>query len=249
MPFTFSHPAIVLPLYRLFRNWFSLTGLIVGSIIPDFEYFIRMDTKRTYSHSLMGMFWFDLPLAIAVCFIYHNLVRNVLLDQLPQILRSRLMGFTGFNWSVYFRRHWWLVILSILLGTFSHLVWDHFVHERGYALQFNSFLQEHITDEPAFPVPQYNTVQLLSSLIGGVIILYALYQLPVTTPESKPFNFRFWTIIGFIMLVVMIIRLLTGLHYRNYYNVVINSISSLFIALIIVSFYLRKKYYPAQKIN
>ncbi len=244
MPFTFSHPAIVLPFYRLFRKWFSLTGLIVGSVIPDFEYFIRMDTQRTYSHSLLGMFWFDLPLAIAVCFIYHNLVRNTLVHHLPHMLRCRLIGFTKFNWTAFFRQHWLMVVVSILLGTFSHLVWDHFVHERGYALQFNNFLQEHITDEPAFPVPQYNTVQFLSSLTGGIIILYALYQLPVTDPIRKPFSIEFWALVAAIMLAVMIIRLQTGLHYQNYYNVVINIISSLFIALILLSLYHRKKYYP-----
>ncbi|WP_240482010.1 DUF4184 family protein [Flavobacterium psychrophilum] len=39
MPFTFSHPAIILPLRYLPRQWFSLTGLIIGSLTPDFEYF------------------------------------------------------------------------------------------------------------------------------------------------------------------------------------------------------------------
>ena len=39
MPFTFSYPAIVLPLTYLPRRWFSLTGLIIGSLTPDFEDF------------------------------------------------------------------------------------------------------------------------------------------------------------------------------------------------------------------
>jgi hypothetical protein len=42
MPFTFAHPAIVLPLKHLPKRWYSLTGLIIGSMTPDFEYFIRM---------------------------------------------------------------------------------------------------------------------------------------------------------------------------------------------------------------
>ena len=41
MPFTFSHPAAVLPLRLLPRHWFSLTGLVIGSMVPDFEYFLR----------------------------------------------------------------------------------------------------------------------------------------------------------------------------------------------------------------
>lgn len=41
MPFTFSHPAIILPLSYLPKKWFSLTGLIIGSLIPDFEYLLE----------------------------------------------------------------------------------------------------------------------------------------------------------------------------------------------------------------
>ena len=54
MPFTFSHPAIVLPLKYLPKKWFSFTGLIIGSMTPDFEYFLRMKVKSDYSHTLNG---------------------------------------------------------------------------------------------------------------------------------------------------------------------------------------------------
>ena len=81
MPFTFSHPAVVLPLIRAGLK-LSATGLIIGSIIPDFEYFIRMRDWSRYSHTLVGLAWFDLPLAILVCFIYHLIVKNYLFDNL-----------------------------------------------------------------------------------------------------------------------------------------------------------------------
>lgn len=78
MPFTFAHPAIILPLPFLNKRWFSLTGLIIGSMIPDFEYFIRMRIQSIYSHTLAGIFWFDLPLALLISFIFHNKVKNLL---------------------------------------------------------------------------------------------------------------------------------------------------------------------------
>ena len=83
MPFTFSHPAIILPLTYLPRRWFSLTGLIIGSLTPDFEYFIRMTPYSLYSHTLSGLFWFDIPLGLLLCFIFHNLVRDSLCSNLP----------------------------------------------------------------------------------------------------------------------------------------------------------------------
>jgi hypothetical protein len=90
MPFTFSHPAIVIPLAAK-KIRLSATGLIVGSMAPDFEYFIRMKNVSRYSHTAMGLFWFDLPLALLLCFIYHLIVRNSLFDNLPAFLKERLM--------------------------------------------------------------------------------------------------------------------------------------------------------------
>ncbi|SEF46838.1 protein of unknown function [Flavobacterium urumqiense] len=40
MPFTFSHPAIILPFLK--NKKLSATALIIGSMSPDFEYFFRM---------------------------------------------------------------------------------------------------------------------------------------------------------------------------------------------------------------
>jgi hypothetical protein len=51
MPFTASHPAIILPLIYLPGKWISLTGLVIGSMTPDFEYFERMSVQSDYSYS------------------------------------------------------------------------------------------------------------------------------------------------------------------------------------------------------
>lgn len=73
MPFTFSHPAIILPLTSSKRQWFSATGLVIGSMTPDFEYFIRMKVQSDFSHTLPGLLWFDLPLGLLLSFIYNAL--------------------------------------------------------------------------------------------------------------------------------------------------------------------------------
>ena len=102
MPFTFSHPAIVLPLKFLPKRWFSLTALVIGSLTPDFEYFIRMKVQSDFSHTFLGIFWFYLPLGILLAFIFHNTVRNSLFDNIPMSLKSRLNRFNEFNWNRYF---------------------------------------------------------------------------------------------------------------------------------------------------
>src|ERR1700712_2189360 len=116
MPYTFSHPAIVLPVTYLPKKWYSLSGLIVGSITPDFEYFMRMKDFSKYSHTIGGMFWFDLPLGLILLFIFHNIVRNVLVEYLPFSLNIRFSAFTNFNWNKYFRKNIIVVLISLLVG-------------------------------------------------------------------------------------------------------------------------------------
>jgi len=90
MPFTFSHPAIVLPL-TFKRLKLSATALIIGSMVPDFEYFIRMTDHSRYSHTIAGLFWFDLPMGLLICFVYHGVVKDQLFNNLPPFLKQRVI--------------------------------------------------------------------------------------------------------------------------------------------------------------
>ena len=128
MPFTFAHPAIVLPLLHKRYKLFSSSGLIIGSIIPDFESFIRLSEHKQYSHTWLGMFWFDLPLAIIVAFIFHNLVRDPLINNLPDFLERKFKRFVGYTWNPYFRKHFLMIIVSMFIGIALHLFWDAFTH-------------------------------------------------------------------------------------------------------------------------
>jgi hypothetical protein len=97
MPFAFSHPAVILPLRLLPNRYYSLTGLVAGGMAPDFEYFIRMNLGSIYSHTLAGIFYFDIPVGIAICFIFHDVVRDGLIDHLLVTLQQRFYSLKGFN--------------------------------------------------------------------------------------------------------------------------------------------------------
>jgi hypothetical protein len=51
MPFTFSHPAIVLPLTFLPRQWFSFTGLVIGFAI------YKLPTYKTENENINLKYW------------------------------------------------------------------------------------------------------------------------------------------------------------------------------------------------
>src|ERR1700748_3056689 len=124
MPFTFSHPAIVLPLSKVSDRWVSITGLIIGSMVPDFEYFIRMKVKSIYSHTWSGLFWLDIPLGLLLVCIYQVLVKDKLIEHLPNALNRRFSKFLGISKSDFSSQYFVVVTISVLIGAASHILWD-----------------------------------------------------------------------------------------------------------------------------
>ena len=99
MPFTFSHPSIILPLLKLKPKHVSATALFAGSMAPDFEYFINFQMKQVHGHSLSGMVYYDFPLAIIMCFAFHAFVRDGLIYYSPRFIQNRWCHFIGYDWN------------------------------------------------------------------------------------------------------------------------------------------------------
>jgi hypothetical protein len=232
MPFTFSHPAIVLPLKKIFGVTLSLTGLIIGSMTPDFEYFIRMKDESRYGHSVPGMFWFDLPLGILLAFVYHQIVRDQLISNLPEILNRKLSVFKQFNWVDYFKRNWLIVIVSILIGAASHLFWDSFTHGSGYFVRKIDWLHK-IIGFSKMHIHVYSLLQHLSGLIGGIIVLWAIFSFKDGGLDQSNKKYKYWLSVGLITVIVFSARFFTSLDIHQYANIVVSFISAFFIGLIL----------------
>lgn len=239
MPFTFSHPAIVLPLTYLPKRWFSLTGLVIGSLTPDFEYFLRMKVQSNYSHTLSGLFWFDIPLGLLLAFIFHNFVRESLVDNLPITLKSRLSFFWQFNWNNHFKKKWFVILVSILIGAVSHLFWDSFTHIHGYFVEVIPMLENKV-DILGSQIPIFKILQHSSTLLGGIVISFALLKLPADKNVTGQFNLKYWSVLGGLALTIILIRFLIGLNYKAYGQFIVIGISSILISLIFTPWIVRK---------
>jgi len=237
MPFTFSHPALVLPLKFLPRHWFSMSGLIIGSLTPDFEYFIRMRIQSDYSHTIGGLFWFDMPLGIIITFIFHDIVRDSLFDNLPIFLKSKFAPFKQFNWNQYFKTHWGIVLFSILIGAFSHIFWDSFTHEQGYFVKTIPILSQTI-ELFGRQIPILKIIQHTSTLLGGLVIAIFILKLPKDENSNRKINRNYWVIFIASTIIIVAIRLMTGLDYKLYGHVIVTGISAGLISLIVTPYLL-----------
>lgn len=241
MPFTFSHPAIILPLKYLPKNWFSLTGLIIGSLTPDFEYFIRMKVQSNYSHTFYGMFWFDLPLAILLSFIFHNIVRNYLFFNSPNIIKSRVLIFSTFNWNIYFKEHWIIILISIIIGISSHLFWDGFTHNHGYFVDHFYSLKNSFSFLENEIIPIWKMLQHTSTLLGAVIIIVSFFKLPKNTISALNNHQKYWKTISILTLTISILRFMINLKLLSLGNIIVTVISAFMISLIITPFLIKVK--------
>ncbi|MCP4520518.1 MAG: DUF4184 family protein [Cytophagales bacterium] len=233
MPFTFSHPSIVIPLHQLKPKWFSLTGLIIGSMSPDFEYFLRMKIQSEYSHTILGLFTFCLPVSLLSAFIFHYIIRDSLIENTPKFLQKRLLQFHQFNWYQYFKKNWFIVVYSILIGAFSHTFWDSFTHYTGYFVEHIHLLQESTI------LPHYKILQHGSTLVGGLYLLFYVYQQPIQKKKFKV-NILYWVSFIITIIVVMSLKIMQGLSIYSYRNVIVSLISSGALGFIISPFILKK---------
>ena len=240
MPFTFSHPAIVLPLTFLPRKWFSFSGLVIGSLTPDFEYFLRMRIKSNYSHTIDGLFWFDLPLGLILAFLFHNIVRDRLFDNMPTFFKSRFLTFKLFEWNKYFKKNWLVVTISVLIGAASHIFWDSFTHDHGYFVKIIPALQNSV-DFLGREIRILKILQHSSTLLGGLVITFAIYNLPTTKTENKNINLKYWIILATQTLAIIALRLLSGLDLKEYGNLIVTGISAVLISLIVTPWLIRSK--------
>jgi len=188
--------------------------------------------KSDYSHTIGGLFSFDLPLGLLLAFIFHNIVRDGVFDNLPLFLKSRFSALRLFQWNDDFKKNWLVVIVSILIGAFSHLLWDNFTHAHGYFVEVIPALAGNINFSD-IQIPIYRLLQHASTVIGGIVIAFVVFKLPADTQIKETISVKFWAVVVGITLIIIAIRVLCGLDLKQYGNIIATGISAGLISLIL----------------
>jgi hypothetical protein len=199
-----------------------------------------MKVLSIYSHTLSGLFWFDLPLAILLSFIFHTIVRDSLFDNLPGILNSRVSRFKQFDWNNYFKNNLFVVTISVLIGAASHIFWDSFTHHNGYFVQTIPALRNTV-DLFGSRVPCVKILQHSSTLLGRLAIAVAFFKLTPEKYVAGQLHLRYWVIFTILTLIILAVRFLSGLDFKLYGQVIVTAISALLISLTLTSLLTRQK--------
>lgn len=187
MPFTAAHPAAILPLVRLFGVPYATSALAIGSVTPDFEYFLRLKPVSTVSHSLSGLFVFCLPAGLVGLVVFHTCIKRPLTLLLPDDSRRRLAS------TLTSRRitphELWRTPLLVLLGAVTHIAWDGFTHTGGWAVMLWPVLSVIALSVGGIEIPIYKVVQHASTLLG-IVVLSANTTLWLRRQAAAPEEFQ-----------------------------------------------------------
>ena len=234
MPFTLSHPAIILPFLK--NKKLSATALVVGSMSPDFEYFFRMRMQSEISHTLLGIFTIDFPLGFIVMFTFHQIIKKPLLENAPVFLQKRMLELKESNWVDYFKNNVVTVLLSFFIGTVSHIFWDSMTHWDGFMVQSFSFFNVEL-----FSLPFYKIAQHLSSIIGLIWIVFYILELPKADVNIKPNYGNYWTVSILFSLLFIAVRFYFGTELDQIGNAIVSIISPTVLAFTLSGLIFRNK--------
>lgn len=214
MPWTLSHPALLLPLRRLTPQPFDFAALVLGSMTPDLGYYINNFPLASFAHTLPGSFIACLPSGALLMVVFYHFCKPVCYA-LPAPHRQALLPCCPIFPT---RPVGGLVILySLLLGTWTHNFWDAFTHEHGWFVVRLPWLQQVACHLGSTTVYNYLVLQELSTLVGFLILLLAyrawLRRQPVTKAaqlSSDRWRYLFWATVALLSLLV---ALPAGWHY------------------------------------
>ncbi len=116
MPFTFSHTAIVLPLTKVSRKTLPLTGLVIGSLSPDFEYFLHFRMYGETFHTWWGVWAFCLPISLIIYVLFHRYIKTLLIGNLPTYFQHKFADMLGDAWKNELKLHTLGLIMAISMG-------------------------------------------------------------------------------------------------------------------------------------
>jgi hypothetical protein len=178
---------------------------------PDLFYYVPLPIDRTFTHSWPGVASIDLALGVVLFALWQLVFRAPLVDFTPLAARRRIAAIPwsgirprGMSWG----RLVILLVVSVLIGTVTHVVWDSFTHP-GWVVDQLSGLRTQWG-----PKPVYEWAQYFSSAFGAVVVLIWTIRWwrrtgPVDaapTRVSPPARATFWvTVLGVGLVVALAI--------------------------------------------
>lgn len=237
MPFTLAHPSIIIFCKNRYLN---LMGFILGSMSPDFIYFLCFNPSSNFGHTVLGFIFFNLPLCTLLNFLIFRYVKTIFILSLPNFLLNRYSYLIYSSNKLDNLKNFFMFIYSTLFGMLTHVFWDAFTHESGFFVNsFPLFFKKSLV-LLNHEVPIYKLFQHGSTLIGFLIIIIYFYSIQKSSAKKtlnriKIFSTLFTTI-SFTLLSSYIYTIITNSNF-GIGRFIVTFINGLFLGYIFSGIY------------
>jgi len=183
MPFTISHAATVLPFARWLQRGNLLSALVIGSMVPDFGFFLPWRLSRVETHSASALLTFSLPVGLATYWFFQRFIKTAVREVLPDgaYLRSQVFAPVADFWNL---GQWFVAAVGVLGGAVTHLVWDGFTHEGARGVRMIPAIDEWLFTVAGRQFQGTRLLQDLSSLVGLLIVVVVIWR-ALWTPKRQ----------------------------------------------------------------
>jgi len=148
------------------------SALAIGAMIPDAWYLVPL-LEREDGHNLPGALLFCVPAGLFAYAAFHLIFKQPLLALAPRWLAERLAAWATPGLP---RARWHRVLLSLLAGIATHLVWDAFTHTGYFPI-----LDTRVAGGPHL----HRVLQHASTLLGTAFLaVWAWRKLRATQPMA-----------------------------------------------------------------
>jgi hypothetical protein len=179
VPFTIAHPAAVLPLRAMRR--LHTAPLFVGAMVPDLPSYLPGGIARyvPLTHAFRHSYTIDLLLgyaSLAALFILRRPLTALLGARARALCLRALAPFReAFAWL--------LAAPALLLGIWTHLLWDSVTHKDGWIVHRVAALQTPFS-LGTYDGTVYHALQYLSSVIGLCVLVLWYDRLATPAPAA-----------------------------------------------------------------
>ena len=135
MPFTLSHAVLAPPIAKLTGNRLPIAALAIGTMTPDL-YRLLVETEIYLNHQWKGIIYPDLLVGLLFCFFWYALYRPMLFKFLAIAKPLHIDSLANFLKFVV------SIIVAILIGTATHIIWDGLTHLDFRTFAFHDFLAQ-----------------------------------------------------------------------------------------------------------
>jgi hypothetical protein len=190
--------------------------MMIGAMAPDFPYFILLSHTIIYGHTIAGVFTFCLPAGLFLLWLYHRFFKMPLLALAPEHLARRISAQDlRFSFWPASRLAW--LAASVVIGSFTHIFWDDFTHERGLFVTMVPELKLYF----GLHMPLFAFLQLGSTVVGAAFLAWAYWRwLKRTKPDHDPIVAQLGVSTRIALFVICVAGILVcaipyGLHFAN----------------------------------